>query len=218
MSTDKRDDGLPVIPLPSRDGRKTQRQPRLVPSYELPVPPYPKGRVPWIIATSISQCGTPKEILEVAYDGISAHQELCEKCVLHRNINWWNLLRIVWSRYDTLDRAEVRRNPNIRFVLTGDADATPSALLIDIDQAVVRHNHPMAALIIPRAREGDNGGDNMADILSGAFSTIMSGLGVARDREGEGEGSSSDEGTVAGPSIAEVNSRPSSPMQDLEAA
>ncbi|EJD52394.1 hypothetical protein AURDEDRAFT_158120 [Auricularia subglabra TFB-10046 SS5] len=96
------------------------------------------------VGEPLSQCASPRELLQVAYDLLETHLHVCEEGLIHRDLSWFNVL-CKGEQFYTGDKNEKPR-PCIKGILhdlaAGDAvdNATfkSSVLLIDFDNAISR--------------------------------------------------------------------------------
>ncbi|EJD43126.1 hypothetical protein AURDEDRAFT_167805 [Auricularia subglabra TFB-10046 SS5] len=96
------------------------------------------------IGEPLSQCASPRELLEIAYDLLQVHIHMWDEGVLHRDISWFNVLR----KPKHYIGGEEKPQPCIKKILyrlapedalseTGsEDDLSPTVLLTDLDHAI----------------------------------------------------------------------------------
>ncbi|EJD52418.1 hypothetical protein AURDEDRAFT_158146 [Auricularia subglabra TFB-10046 SS5] len=92
------------------------------------------------IGEPLSQCSTPRELLEVIYDLLEVHIHMWDEGVLHRDVSWFNVM--CKPKHYTRGDAYLKSRPCIRKILHGltdnppAADLVPTVLLADLDHAI----------------------------------------------------------------------------------
>ncbi|EJD48530.1 hypothetical protein AURDEDRAFT_112962 [Auricularia subglabra TFB-10046 SS5] len=87
------------------------------------------------VGEPLTQCGTPRQILEVAYDLAETHLQMLKRKIIHRDLSWFNVLCKPKHDPATLkDKSELTGIPCVEKIF-GNEDGKPVVLLIDLDHA-----------------------------------------------------------------------------------
>ncbi|EJD48546.1 hypothetical protein AURDEDRAFT_150956 [Auricularia subglabra TFB-10046 SS5] len=87
------------------------------------------------VGEPLTQCGTPRQILEVAYDLAETHLQMLKRKIIHRDLSWFNYLCNPKHDPATLkEKSELTGIPCVEKIF-GNEDGKPVVLLIDLDHA-----------------------------------------------------------------------------------
>ncbi|EJD48449.1 hypothetical protein AURDEDRAFT_162408 [Auricularia subglabra TFB-10046 SS5] len=90
------------------------------------------------VGQPLSQCRSALHFLKVIYDAAETHYQLLRLGIIHRDLSWFNLLCFPWHDETTLlDKPVASDIPCVDFILTGDKQSQPSALVLDLDHAAL---------------------------------------------------------------------------------
>ncbi|EJD48525.1 hypothetical protein AURDEDRAFT_162484 [Auricularia subglabra TFB-10046 SS5] len=87
------------------------------------------------VGEPLTQCGTPRQILEVAYDLAETHLQMLKRKIIHRDLSWFNVLCNPKHDPATLkDKSELTGIPCVEKIF-GNDNGQPVVLLVDLDHA-----------------------------------------------------------------------------------